>query len=120
MTYEVGKTFDKYDNDAAEWARENRATLVFDEERLCYVLVPDALSDEEYARRAGWRLRQQRDELLARTDFLMMPDYPIEPADLEVVRAYREALRNVPQQGGFPMHVQWPDVPSGLERFVVI
>lgn len=112
MTYKIGQTFDKYDDDAAAWARENRATLVFDDENLRYVLVPDGLSDEEYARRASWRLRQQRDELLAKTDFLMMPDYPIEPTDLEAVRAYRQALRNVPQQEEFPIKVLWPELPE--------
>lgn len=114
MTYKIGQTFDKYDDDAAAWARENRANLVFDEKNLRYVLAPDGLSNDEYARRASWRLRQQRDELLARTDFLMMPDYPIDPDDLEAVRTYRQALRNLPQQDGFPTEVQWPDLPSGL------
>lgn len=62
--------------------------------------------------------RRERDSLLRQTDFLLMPDYPIEPTDLEAVRAYRQALRNVPQQEEFPIKVLWPELPRVLREKV--
>ena len=64
-------------------------------------------------------VREQRDRLIAETDFLMMPDYPINPDDLVAVKAYRQALRDVPQQEGFPIDVKWPESPSVLEEYHV-
>ena len=47
----------------------------------------------------------------AETDFYLMPDYPISDKNLESIKAYRQALRDVPQQEGFPLQVNWPDKP---------
>lgn len=32
--------------------------------------------------------------------------------DIAVLDAYLQALRDVPQQDGFPLNVSWPDVPA--------
>lgn len=61
-------------------------------------------------------VRERRDRLIAETDFLLMPDYPISPDDIAAVKAYRQALRDVPQQEGFPIDVKWPESPSVLEE----
>lgn len=61
-------------------------------------------------------VRERRDRLIAETDFLLMPDYPIGPDDLSAVKAYRQALRDIPQQEGFPIDVAWPESPSVLEE----
>ena len=61
-------------------------------------------------------VREQRDRLIAETDFLLMPDYPIGPDDLSAIKAYRQALRDIPQQEGFPIDVKWPESPSVLEE----
>ena len=68
---------------------------------LCDVLAPDdnALADAARAR---------RDALITTTDYLLMPDYPISAAQLAEVRAYRQALRDLPLQPGFPQHIDWP------------
>lgn len=63
------------------------------------------------------RLRQERDERLAATDYLLMQDYPLTEDDRERVRAYREALRDLPAQAGFPWdggagETPWPALPS--------
>ena len=59
-------------------------------------------------------IRVKRNTLIAETDFLMMPDYPISDEDLEAVKAYRQALRDVPQQSGFPQEIDWPALPTVL------
>lgn len=60
------------------------------------------------------RLRSARDRKLAETDYLLAADYPITPEKLELVRAYRQALRDLPSQSGAPWDgggedTPWPD-----------
>jgi hypothetical protein len=50
-------------------------------------------------------VRAERDKRLAATDFYLLPDAPQSP---ETLLAYRQALREVPQQAGFPALVEWP------------
>lgn len=58
-------------------------------------------------------LRARRDVLLALADRIINA---LEDAGLSSVsvRSYRAALRNVPQQPGFPKSIAWPDFPSGV------
>ncbi|WP_315383460.1 tail fiber assembly protein [Microvirgula aerodenitrificans] len=63
----------------------------------------DALADAARAR---------RDALITATDYLLMPDYPISAGQLAEVRAYRQALRDVPLQTGFPQTIDWPTPPT--------
>ena len=37
-----------------------------------------------------------------------MPDYPITAKSLEAVKKYRQALRDITVQKGFPFTVEWP------------
>lgn len=72
----------------------------------------DEMTDEELA----VRVRMHRDSLISRTDFYVQPDYPSDPTGLEAVKAYRQALRDIPEQSGFPRNVQWPSLPSVLSK----
>lgn len=56
-------------------------------------------------------VRAKRDSLISETDYLLASDYPISAEDLEAVKVYRQALRDVPQRAGFPFDVVWPDLP---------
>lgn len=59
-------------------------------------------------------LRTKRDKLLADTDYLVMPDYPIDSDKLISVRVYRQALRDLPAQEGAPWTestIPWPKNP---------
>lgn len=70
----------------------------------------DEMTDEELAS----RVRMRRNSMISHTDFYVQPDYPSDPEGLEAVKAYRQALRDVPEQSGFPRNVQWPEKPSVL------
>ena len=59
-------------------------------------------------------VRAKRDSLISETDYLLASDYPISAEDLEAVKVYRQALRDVPQQAGFPFDVVWPDLPVSV------
>ena len=73
-------------------------------------------TEEEKLTEAKQSVRSKRDRLIADTDYLLTPDYPISPDELEVVKAYRTALRDVPQQEGFPYDVAWPELPEVLAK----
>lgn len=70
----------------------------------------DEMSNEQIAQ----RVRNRRNFLIAESDFYVQPDYPSTAEGLEAVKAYRQALRDVPSQTGFPRNVQWPEVPPVL------
>ena len=46
--------------------------------------------------------RAERDNLLAQTDKYMLPDFPITGEKLAQYKAYRQYLRDLPEQAGFP------------------
>lgn len=56
------------------------------------------------------RVRAERNKRLALTDHFVMPDYPISQDKLEEIKVYRQALRDLPEQLGFPWGV--PDDPA--------
>ena len=64
-------------------------------------------TDAEYAAEA----REKRNQLIAETDYLVMPDYPLDDERKAAVLAYRQALRDVPEQEGFPRQIDWPVKP---------
>ena len=52
-------------------------------------------------------VRQRRDALLAETDWAALTDNTLSPE----LAAYRRALRDVPEQAGFPETINWPSRP---------
>lgn len=63
-----------------------------------------AQKDAEFAANA----RSQRDTLLTQTDWTQVADAPVDKA---AWAAYRQALRNIPQQASFPISIIWPEKP---------
>ena len=57
-------------------------------------------------------VRDKRDKLLADTDWTQTDDAPLSSEDKESVRKYRQALRNITAQSGFPQEVKWPQKPQ--------
>jgi hypothetical protein len=54
--------------------------------------------------------RARRDELLASTDWTQLPDVPA--ATRQAWAGYRQALRDLTAQRGFPDQIVWPEPPS--------
>lgn len=71
------------------------------------------MSDTDFAeatKRVSISMRFERDMLLSTTDWTQLSDVPQAIKDKYV--AYRQALRDVPQQPGFPDNIQWPVKPE--------
>lgn len=74
------------------------------------VIKPVDLTDEEVAE----RMRLKRDKLLEASDYYMMVDYPSTDDGVVAVKAYRQALRDITKQEGFPNEIEWPALPTVL------
>ena len=57
-------------------------------------------------------LRAQRDALLSACDWTLMNDSTLSSDKKTEWQTYRTALRNIPQQSGFPDTVNWPSKPN--------
>ena len=66
----------------------------------------------EASQKEAERVRRGRDARLAQCDYTMGADYPATDAEREAWRAYRQALRDIPEQEGFPWGVTWPEAPK--------
>ena len=60
--------------------------------------------------RKAAEVRAERDTKLAASDWTQMPDY--NGANKTAWATYRQALRDVPAQEGFPWTVNWPTQPE--------
>ena len=56
--------------------------------------------------------RDKRDKLLAGTDWTQADDAPLSGDSKESVRKYRQALRDITAQNGFPQKIVWPEKPQ--------
>jgi hypothetical protein len=55
--------------------------------------------------------RARRNRLLFISDWAVLPDAPLTDAKKEEYLVYRQALRDVPEQSGFPDTIVWPTKP---------
>lgn len=65
---------------------------------------------EELHAQADSEARTIRDSLLTRSDWTQLPDVPSETK--EAWAAYRQALRDITKQTGYPYEINWPTVPK--------
>lgn len=73
----------------------------FDDVAFAWVLPPNYT--EILAREA----RAKRDRMLAASDWTQLPDVPLVAKDAWAT--YRQALRDITEQPGFPTDVVWPE-----------
>lgn len=83
-------------------------------------VLTDMTSDEMAARqaeeaawaagandRAAAEVREKRNSLIVETDYLALSDNTM----TSEMQTYRQALRDIPSQSGFPTNVTWPTKP---------
>lgn len=88
---------------------------VWDRNTQDFVVIPDPYKIlKDKFRTPGQRLvdqtREVRNQLLADSDWTQLADTP--PAIKKAWKAYRAALRALPEQEGFPESVEWPVAPD--------
>lgn len=63
--------------------------------------------------------RVDRDKLLADTDYLFNPNYPLNEMfteqEIQEIKEYRQALRDITEQKKFP-YIKMPDLPQCLKK----
>lgn len=78
-------------------------------------LIPDDAPEEQLYNMAADSIRERRNSTLISTDKYMLEDYPISNHAKEDIRGYRQQLRDITKQSGFPYNVVWPEMPSGIK-----
>jgi hypothetical protein len=68
--------------------------------------TPEEITERTEAK--ATEVRQQRNNLLSACDWTQLPDAPVPAAPWAV---YRQELRDVTGQPGFPWNVTWPEEP---------
>ncbi|WFS62484.1 tail fiber assembly protein [Pseudodesulfovibrio thermohalotolerans] len=91
-----------YTDYETEWARGG--DLIYREAAVS-VTVDEAAKAEAEA----LEVRAERDRRLAESDWTQLADAPLDEAEKSGWAVFRQALRDVPQQGGFPGSVEWPE-----------
>jgi len=67
------------------------------------------MSPEEAARVSAYK---KRSNLLNSSDWTQLADCPLSTELKEVWAIYRQELRDITSQTGFPTDIEWPTVPS--------
>ena len=87
-----------------------------------WVDMPDVLSLEDAQTadlvRRGDEARAERNARLASCDWTALLDCPLGDAERTAWATYRQALRDVTGQAGFPDAIDWPLPPTDAGRFV--
>lgn len=74
--------------------------------------LPEGASFEKPSDVSAQEERALRDDLLRQSDWAVLPDAPLTAEQKQEWQAYRQALRDIPQQSGFPEFVIVPEAPK--------
>ena len=75
-------------------------------------VAPPAVKPEPLPIVTSDSVRGQRNALLAASDWTQLLDAQLETEGLEAWTQYRQLLRDVTTQPGFPQNVTWPTAPA--------
>lgn len=98
-------TYDRYELDATY--REDLETSI---QGNLQTWIDAAKAKEESE--AAANVRKERNRRLAEIDWTQTIDAPISQKSREALRTYRQELRNITEQPGFPEEVIWPVRPE--------
>lgn len=81
-------------------------------------VVSDATPEEIQKRteQKAAQIRKERNRRLEVSDWTQLGDSPLDADGKLVWQLYRETLRMIPDQAGFPWNVNWPPSPSGEDE----
>lgn len=96
-----------YDNDANA---PDGLVKITEAEAMAIAHPAPALDEQEQA------VRAERDALLNETDYIVIRCAEAGEPVPEAWKAYRQAMRDVPEQPDFPDVVNWPEKPAALAK----
>ena len=103
-SYNVFPVFEERNNASTDLKTERiTESIVFEDGVWKQKYNKVSLSNEE----AAQRVRNHRDSLLRRTDWTALSDVTMSTE----MATYRQALRDITDQEGFPLSVTWPTAP---------
>ena len=101
--YTAGQIIDKKEHIAfANWNNANGGNLISVSLGGGKYRLEEYKEPEKTIEELAQEKRAERDNLLAQTDKYMLPDFPITEEKLAQYKAYRQYLRDLPEQAGFP------------------
>lgn len=112
----TGETHFVLDGVITPYTPEQQAVKA-DRQRRCawsnttFTWVSERSSEEEAALKATVA-RATRTSLLAESDWTQLQNSPLSPEAQTAWAIYRQALRDIPAQPGYPNDIQWPVKPS--------
>lgn len=90
------------------WATARQKSINDGIENVEYMRSLDSRSPEELKRDKAMEIRGIRDGRLRASDWLMLSDVGFSDEAIIRFKKFRQELRDVPQQLGFPYDVVWP------------
>ena len=93
------KLYKSVDGVKLEYSAEDYAQAEIDAQNYLTVTLPKSIRDK-------------RNELLAESDWTQNPDISFTAEQKQAWNTYRQALRDIPSQSGFPTDVVFPQKPT--------
>lgn len=72
----------------------------------------DAPTEQEQSSSAVIDVNTRRNDLLYQSDWTQIPNNPLTAEKQAEWATYRQELRDIPQQSGYPLNVVWPVAPT--------
>jgi hypothetical protein len=72
----------------------------------------DARTDQQKYNDQVTLVTHQRNELLYKSDWTQIPNNPLSLTLQQQLAIYRQELRDIPKQSGYPFNVIWPVPPN--------
>lgn len=101
-----------YDEDIWNYFNRLKEWLLGWDIGLRIIEIPEPVEPEPTEEELAEQARKTRDELLDWSDKYMMEDYPITATSKTLMKEYRQKLRDIPSQEGFPINIEWPSQPA--------
>jgi hypothetical protein len=103
---------DSFDDKTELWGNEQ---FDIQEDKVIWTLTKRAKTPEELKTQDDNKAAQERnfrDRLLSMSDWVVIKSVEVEVPELDSWKTYRQALRDVPAQPGFPWTIDWPQTPQ--------
>ena len=103
---------DSFDDRTELWESEQ---FDIQEDKVIWTLTKRAKTPEELKKQDDDKAAQERtfrDRLLSMSDWVVIKANETEVSELEAWKVYRQALRDVSGQEGFPWSINWPQAPQ--------